>query len=680
MKLLNFAIIKITICLIVGILFAHYFDIHIRYIIPITLILIIILSVFLIIEKARLVKSLGFSMLTFFTFMAIGSLTYQLHDQREFKHHYAQQTDLNIDSIKTITFQIREVLKPRINHEKYIVDLLQIDHQVLRGKTLLNVKKDSLSPAFKVDDILIAATPLRDINHPLNPNQFDYKAYLENQYVYHQIFTDNSQLLVFSSEVHTLFGYAAQLRTRINNKLRHYHFKPDELSLINALLLGQRQDISNNILNSYFKAGAIHILAVSGLHVGIILYLLSSMFRPIEYLRRGRIIKIVLIVVILWGFAVVAGLSASVTRAVTMFSIVAIGMNLKRPSNIYNTLAISMFLLLLFKPLFLFDVGFQMSYSAVIAIVSMQPPMVRLWQPKFKPIKKLWEIFTVTMAAQIGVLPISLFYFHQFPGLFFLSNLVIIPVLGLILGMGIVVIFMALMNILPFWLANVYGGIISVMNSFVRWVSLQEKFIFNDIPFSILKVLSLYFLIMTSFFLYRKLSFRRFTAAMLSIMIFQSVLIFEKQKHQSEEFIVFHKSRFSMIGLKKNTALTLSHNLDSVSVAKDHIIRNYKIGNSITAIKEDSLESIYLFHNIRFLVIDSLGIYKIPEFNPDYVILRNSPKINLNRLLDSIKPQLIIADGSNYKSYLKRWELSCLQQNIPYHLTGREGAFVVKNE
>src|SRR5690606_673345 len=138
------------------------------------------------------------------------------------------------------------------------------------------------------------------------------------------------------------------------------------------------------------------------------------------------------------------------------------------------------------------DVGFQMSYLAVIAIVVFQPFLVKLWSPKFWPIKKLWQIFTVTMAAQLGVMPISLFYFHQFPGLFFVSNLVIIPFLGIILGMGILIIIMALLNILPFWLADLYGGMISLMNSFVRWVSLQEQFVFTDIPFSILQVLTSY--------------------------------------------------------------------------------------------------------------------------------------------------------------------------------------------
>lgn len=680
MKLLNFAIIKITLCLIIGILFAHYIDIPIIYSLPLTVTLALGLATFLIGEKKRLVKSYGFTILTVFTFIAIGVLTYQLHDQKSFKKHYTRHIDPVNDSIQTINFRIREILKSSVYHDKYIVDILNINNRLLIGKTLLNVQRDSVFEAFKVDDIFATTSPLTDLNPPINPNQFDYKKYLEKQYIYHQIFTEQDELLRVSSDPHTILGYAAQLRAHINSKLKSYNFKPDELALINALLLGQRQDISPEIYNSYSRAGAIHILAVSGLHVGIVLLLLNSLFRPLEYFRRGKLIKTLLILSILWGFAVVAGLSASVTRAVMMFSVVAIGMNLKRPSNIFNTLAISMLFLLLFKPLFLFDVGFQMSYLAVIAIVGFQPLLADLWQPQLKPIRKLWDIFTVTLAAQFGVVPVSLFYFHQFPGLFFLSNLVIIPFLGLILGMGIFVILLASFNLLPLWLADIYGGIINLMNSFVRWVSLQERFVFSDLSFSLLQVLTAYFLIVTLVVLSKKPGYKRVTIAMFAVLIFQSVLIFEKKKNQNEEFVVFHKSRHSLIGIKKNATLTVAHNFDSLTSSRDHVIKNYKIGNAINKIMKDNLENIYELGTTRILVVDSAGIYRIPQLDPKVVILRDSPKINLNRLLDSINPQLVIADGSNYKSYVLRWELSFMKRNIPFHLTGREGAYVLRKQ
>ena len=139
-----------------------------------------------------------------------------------------------------------------------------------------------------------------------------------------------------------------------------------------------------------------------------------------------------------------------------MFTIIAIAMHLKRQTNIYNTLAISVFVLLLLKPNFLFDIGFQLSYLAVLAIVAIQPKLYNIYRPNYKVDTLFWNIFTVTLAAQLGVLPLSLYYFHQFPGLFFLSNLVIIPFLGIVLGMGIVILILASLSVLPEFLVNIY--------------------------------------------------------------------------------------------------------------------------------------------------------------------------------------------------------------------------------
>ena len=152
---------------------------------------------------------------------------------------------------------------------------------------------------------------------------------------------------------------------------------------MNALLLGQRQDISKELTANYSKAGAIHILAVSGLHVGIILWMLSFVLKPLERFKKGKVIKLVLVVLFLWFFAVLAGMSASVTRAVTMFSAIAIGQFFNKRNAIEQSLIFSMFLLLLLKPLFLFDVGFQLSYLAVFGIIWVQPVFYQLWKPKY---------------------------------------------------------------------------------------------------------------------------------------------------------------------------------------------------------------------------------------------------------------------------------------------------------
>lgn len=676
MKLLNFTIIKLTFCLIIGIIIGFNFNIKLHFSFLISIILLTSLGLGIFLSKKNYKKYFWIGLLVFTTTMSIGVLTLNINNQLNFKDHYSKKDIVIIDTVYSINFRIREVLKPSLYHDKYIIDVLKLNTETVSGKLLLNVEKDSTKVNLKVDEILLTLSNFQELNTPLNPHQFNYKSYLQKKHIYHQLYITNTQLLKISTQKHTLFGYASQLRERINKNLKQSNFKEDELAIINALLLGQRQDISKDIYDSYSQAGVIHILAVSGLHVGIILLLLHFLFKPIERFKHGKVIKILLIVVLLWSFAIIAGLSASVTRAVTMFSIVAIGMNLKRPTNIYNTLAISMFVILLFKPLFLLDVGFQLSYLAVFAIVTIQPILYKLWKPKLKIIDYFWQIFTVTLAAQFGVIPVSLYYFHQFPGLFFISNLVIIPFLGFILGFGILVIILSLLNTLPSLLANLYENIISLMNNFVGWISQQEQFLFKNIPFGIVEVIVAYILIVAAVNIYKKQNYISVLLFLISILFVQSTFMYNKYQATTNEFIVFHKNRYSIIGMKQNNKLKIHHNLDMVSLENNSIITNFRVGERIVETKTDSLQSIYLLNNKTLLVVDSLGIYNVKYFKPHIILLRNSPKINLKRLIDSLQPELIISDGSNFKSYQERWSKTCEAKKIPFHQTGKKGAFV----
>lgn len=675
MQLFNFTIIKLTIFLVLGILLGFYCDFSLDFSFILSFISIILLATIYGFNKIISNYKTAFGFLTYGTFICIGILTVNINNPKNQPNHYTNQIS-DFESNVEIVFKVKEVLKPSAYYDKYVIDFKNINGKNTKGKSLLNIKKDSSGLHLKVDNIVFTKTLIKDLFPPLNPDQFNYKAYLNKQNIYHQIFINQEDLFLLDQTKTSIFGFAAKLRETINLKLKAYNFKPDELAIINALLLGQRKDISEEIYNSYAQAGAIHILAVSGLHVGIILLLLNFLFKPVEQIKYGPLIKTIILIVLLWCFAILAGLSPSVTRAVSMFSIVAVGLNFKRATNIYNTLAISLFVLLLLKPVFLFDVGFQLSYLAVFSIVWIQPLIYRLWIPKFFILNKFWQIFTVTVSAQFGVLPISLYYFHQFPGLFIISNLVIIPGLGFILGFGVFIIVLALLNGLPQFLASIFGFVISLMNDFITLISKQEAFLFKDISFGILSVVSSYLLIIALVKMYQKKTYKHVIFALTTVVMCISILNFINYNNSSNEFLVLHKSRFSMIGIKQNDKLKLYHNLDSLSYAKDKVVTNYKVGNSIKNIDLDSINSVYKINDKLILVIDSLGIYKT-SFKPNYLLLRNSPKINLNRLIDHLEPKLIIADGSNYKSYQERWLETCTKKEIPFHQTSKKGAFIL---
>ena len=675
MKLLNFTLIKLTICLVAGIVLAHYANIHFKIALYVTLSLSILLGSYWLVLRSKIDRLPFYGILTYLCMMGIGMTSYYLQNEKLQPQHY---TNLNSTDYNSIIFKIKERLKPDLYNDKYIVSVKSFNNNEASGKILINIKNDSLNKPLAVDDLLFTHSQFVEIQKPLNPHQFDYSKYLELKQVYHQVYLTPNDLLQLSDSKSTIFGYADQLRTIINKKLIEAGFKNDALSIMNALLLGQRQSIDKTIYNNYVNSGTIHILAVSGLHVGIIFLILNVLFRPLLYLQYGNVIRGIIIFIILWSFAVIAGLSPSVTRAVTMFSIISIAMHLKRPTNIYNTLVISAFIILLFKPTFLFEVGFQMSYLAVFGIVSVQPIIYNLWKPNYWVLNKLWQIFTVTIAAQAGVVPISLFYFHQFPGLFFVSNIVVIPFLSLILGIGLLVIAMALIGYLPKVIVDFYSLIIDSLNNFIAWVAQFEDFLLRDIPFTITQVLCSYLIIIALVQIYKQRSFKWVAVSLIGILCFQSVTIYTNYKTQNNAFIIFNKSRYSIIGQKQNNRLLVHHNLDTLKQKTDNVIKNYVVGETIDSLAMAPLENVYKINSNIILVIDSVGVYRGLSYQPDYILLRNSPKLNLIRVIDSLNPKQIIADASNYKSYLKRWKATCEYKKIPFHQTSEKGAFIIK--
>jgi len=674
-KLLKYIPLQLVFFLIIGILIGFYIPFLPRAIAIILVITLCVLAILYYRARKKIIQKSYFVIITFFTFIFIGIASVSFSNDFYKKNHYASYlTHTNNTSILII----EEVLKSNDYNNRYYAKVVSLNSKKVQGKILLNVVKDSIIKKLNVDDKLVISHHFKAIKGPLNPYQFNYKDYLAKQQIHYQISMNNDEYLLLENDKHSLKGFAFFIRKKINTALKKHGFKGDELAIINALLLGQRQEISKDIIQNYQNAGAVHILAVSGLHVGIILLMLTFLLKPLEKLKYGILIKLTLIIFLLWAFAIVAGLSASIVRSVTMFTAIAIAITLKQSRDIYKALIISIFFLLLFNPYYLFDVGFQLSYLAVFFIVWTQPMLYKLWKPKLKIVDYFWQLLTVSVAAQIGVLPLSLFYFHQFPGLFFMANLIIIPFLGIILGFGILIIVLALLNILPEFIANLYEKVISLLNLTVEWVGNQEFFLFQNISFTITSVI-LYFFIVVFFFKWiavKKPIYIRFV--LIAIIGFQLNLIAKKYiSNANSEFIIFNKTRQSMLGLKKGGNLQLYHTLDSASIINDNAIKAYLTGSKtkVTSLKKQP-KNVYALNDKKILVIDSLGVYSLQKISVNYVLLRTSPNINLERLIKTLNPELIIADASNYKSHILQWEKTCKIYNIKFHYTVKDGAFI----
>jgi competence protein ComEC len=324
----------------------------------------------------------------------------------------------------------------------------------------------------------------------------------------------------------------------------------------------------------------------------------------------------------------------------------------------------------------LFDVGFQLSYIALFFILWLQPLLAQLWMPKNKVLHYFWDILTVSFAAQIGTFPLSVYYFHQFPGLFFVTNLVVIPFLSFIMGLGVLVMLLAAFDLVPLFLAKGLEWSLFILNKIINSIASLEQFIFKDIPFNSYLLWSVYLLIICIILWFIKPNFNRLVASLLAVIILQASYFATYWNTQNQrEFVVFHSKKNSLLTERKGENLTVFANDSLLKTASTNkTLMSYVVGNFSQLQSKKKLQNTLYFQDKKILVLDSLGVYP-KSCSPDILVLTQSPKINLDRLFQNTKPKMVVADGSNFKTNVRLWETTCQKHKIPFHATGEKGFY-----
>ena len=303
-----------------------------------------------------------------------------------------------------------------------------------QGKILVYHQSDkSLTPG----EILLVSKKPEDIASPRNPLEFDYKEYLSRQGIHNRQFLGKDFQVVDTVSKNSFDYFLVHLRHDIGEMLKSKIPNENSAQIALALLLGQKKELDPTIREAYTQAGVMHILAVSGLHVGIIYALFILILKPLRLKREKARLYLLFVVMIIWLYAFLTGLSPSVVRAATMFSLLTLGQMRERPPSIYNVLAFSAILMITFNPDVIYEVGFQLSYLAVLGIVMIQPLILNLWMPRNKILEYIWQLISVSIAAQLVTFPLSTFYFHVFPTFFLLGNLLILPLAFVIMQVGV---------------------------------------------------------------------------------------------------------------------------------------------------------------------------------------------------------------------------------------------------
>ncbi len=337
-------------------------------------------------------------------------------------------------------------------------------------------KKDSIPPVAYGDRIAFIA-PLKDIVNITAYGSFDYKKYCALKNIHFQVFLRPGQYTHLDRENDRwLNAFLFSSRDRIAAILNKYIEGKKQSGLAEALLIGYKDNLDKELIKAYSTTGVIHVVAISGMHLGLIYVLLRYICFWFSKRSLGKWFSLLIIVGGLWLFSLLTGASASVMRSAVMFTFIVTGEAVHRHSSIFNNLSASAFLLLCYDPYWLWDIGFQLSYIAIVSIVLFQKPVYSLFIVKNKLIDACWKLAAVTLSAQILTTPLCIFYFAQFPNLFLIANFIAIPLSNIILFAEIILCTVSFLPALASIAGKIIYYLILLMNSSIEYI--------NHLPFS----------------------------------------------------------------------------------------------------------------------------------------------------------------------------------------------------
>jgi competence protein ComEC len=567
---------------------------------------------------------------------------------------------------------VGEVKELPVEKEKFYKVVMGVralqDQPQLQGKAIIYFKKPINVALLSPGNILNLKSEFNTIREPLNPHEFNYKEFLARKSIYYQSFVSAGNGN-FVSENHnfSLIYFGLKIKQKIISVFKASNLNPEAAQLCIALLTGYDDEINSETINAFAHSGTLHVLSVSGLHIGILYAVLVFVLGLFDKKKKHKLLHLIVISIALWFFVLITGFSPPVLRAVIMLNLIAVGRFYYGYSSQHsiNILAVSAFILLVFDPLLIYDTGFLLSYSAVLGILCFEPGFTALVESKYTIVNKTWQLISVSLSAQITTLPITLFLFHQFPLWFIFSNLLVIPLCTAVMFLGFLIL-------IKF---SFISPLINLCSSLIFYcIHLTDKegigYIDRiDFGFSDLVFLAAFITTAALFIKHRSYAF--VTAASLLFILWQTVSLFEVTAKKSLTHIGIYQ-------VNKQTAIDLK-NAEQVLFCKDlkvndynfHVKNNHSFYNypQIDDLNYDYVRS----KNISLLRISEPDHQSLIEFlKPDYLLITNNVDLNETSIKES-GVKLLIADGSNNYKVIKKLRLLCDKFDIAFYSTAEKG-------
>ncbi len=687
MKIDNYPVVKLLIPYVVGVVVSYYSDLGNRM----RLLMLIFSGVFLLLTFSLMfIKSYRWRVVKTFVmivaFLLTGILLTDMRLHPDYSPDYMENNDEWI---------VRVVEEPALRKKSVKVSatvLNTTDSKGVKAKILFYLKPTPDAVGLRYGDLLFIHTKLSRIPPPCNPDAFNNQQYMQRRGIFYSGYVNENAWKRIGNKPDNMLKYYSQI-TR--NKLKNIYISTgmagEELDILKAILLGDDDTLDPELKAAYSSAGVSHILCVSGMHVGVIFMIINFLLKPLDYFRSSRILKTIVIMGVIWLYAHITGLAPSVTRSATMFTFVAVGQLLRRNTNIFHSLFASLFILLIINPLLLFEVGFQLSYLAVAGITLFQPKLAALYHCKTRIGGYFWGLITVSVAAQLGTSPISIYYFAKFSNYFIVSNLCVIALSFAVIITGITLLSCSPFPFITQYVSWILTKEIRVMNYIIRLVEHLPFSVTKNIDYTIFQVILLYSVIgCICLLLYRGNRMVLWSASILFTFFCVSFSVRKFQLNSEKGFLAYNVRKCSAVGFSQQGCMILFS--DSIRDPGDDLYR-FNILNhvrkkhlQVTFVPIDTFQyntpflckcgNYIRFNNDNYYILTSnqkvLVRTVINNFSIDCLLIRQNPSLSPAEMMAMLPFKEVVADGSNSEYYVNRWRVFCSERAIPFHYTGDE--------
>lgn len=591
--------------------------------------------------------------------------------------------------------------EPKLSSDilRFTVDVKQVVSGLkvlpVTGQLVIALKTDTAGKKrYRYGDELLIRSKFTGTEPPYNPAEFNFKLFLQNQNIWHQTFINESQLRILAHEKgNPVISYAKKLRQKLVLKLARYVPDKEAAAVAATLLLGYRASLNAETLSAYSRTGTLHVLSVSGMHVALLYVVISKLLGWSFLTRKNRWLKPVISILLIWAYALITGFSPSVNRAALMISLLIIGKTFNRDANSLNILAFSAFALLIYNPFYLADVGFQLSYLAVFGLIVLQPAIQKLLQPDHRIVRLVWSACCVSLAAQLVTSPLSLYYFHQFPVYFLISNLFILIPSAVIMYVGVLFLICPDGWLITQWLGWLLEKFIVLTNSGLHiiekwpWASIDRVWI----SFTEYLLLSLAAMAFSMFIIFK--TKKLFPVMLILVLLFSlSTSLKKVKKFGQKELVLFSfRKNTGMIFHVQNKAVIVSDLnktdkpfrysiqpwLDSSAIQHYHLVSTKNSVKNGICIKRGNL--IQCGYAVLLLYDKTLAKKQfIKPLDVDVVYVTGNPKTDLKSIRQTASFKMLMIDGRNSDRLIRQLSAEAKANGIPYYSLKRNRAFIQK--